>query len=94
MKLGLLTAPFEDSDLLDVAKWASTNRFSALEVACWPCSGGEKRRYAGTSHINVDGLSFDQGQQIVGELEAWVSRFRVWATIQIRCTQILIIEMK
>jgi len=70
MKLGLLTAPFEDSDLLDVAKGASTKRFSALEVACWPCSGGEKRRYAGTSHINVDGLSFDQGQQIVGELEA------------------------
>ena len=24
-----------------------------LEVACWPAAGGERRRYAGTSHIDV-----------------------------------------
>jgi sugar phosphate isomerase/epimerase len=70
MKLGILTAPFETSELNDVASWASSNGFSALEVACWPASGGEKRRYAGTSHINVDGLTTDQGQQIVGALDA------------------------
>lgn len=64
MKLGLLTAPFEDSDLMDVAAWAGSNGFSAFEVACWPASGGEKRRYAGTSHINVDGLSASQGADI------------------------------
>jgi len=27
-----------------------------LEVACWPSSGGEKRRYAGVSHIDVENL--------------------------------------
>ena len=64
MKLGLLTAPFEDTDLMDVAQWAGANGFSAMEIACWPSSGGEKRRYAGTSHINVDGLSASQGQEI------------------------------
>jgi sugar phosphate isomerase/epimerase len=68
MKLGLLTAPFEDSALVDVATWAGANGFSALEIACWPASGGERRRYAGTSHIDVDGLSAAQGGEIVAAL--------------------------
>lgn len=68
MKLGILTAPFEDTDLMDVATWAGTNGFSAFEVACWPASGGEKRRYAGTSHINVDGLSASEGTDIIADL--------------------------
>jgi sugar phosphate isomerase/epimerase len=68
MKLGLLTAPFEDSDLMQVASWAGSNGFSAFEVACWPASGGEKRRYAGTSHIDVDGLTSSQGSEIMGSL--------------------------
>jgi sugar phosphate isomerase/epimerase len=49
MHLGLLTAPFEDTPLMEVADWAGANGFSAFEVACWPASGGEKRRYAGTA---------------------------------------------
>lgn len=68
MKLGILTAPFEDHDLTDVAQWAGNNGFSALEVACWPRSGGEKRRYAGTSHIDVQGLTASQGSEIVSGL--------------------------
>ena len=68
MKLGLLTAPFEDTPLAEVARWAGPSGFSALEVACWPAAGGEKRRYAGTSHIDVDGLSEAQGQDIIGQL--------------------------
>ncbi|MEM7446002.1 MAG: sugar phosphate isomerase/epimerase [Pseudomonadota bacterium] len=70
MKLGLLTAPFEKTDLIDVATWSGANGFSALEVACWPSSGGESRRYAGTSHINVDGLTAEQGKEIVDALDA------------------------
>ena len=68
MQLGLLTAPFEDTPLADVAAWAGSNGFSTLEVACWPSSGGERRRYAGTSHIDVDGLTQTQGQAITGAL--------------------------
>lgn len=68
MRLGLLTAPFEDTPLLEVADWAGANGFSAFEVACWPASGGEKRRYAGTSHIDVDGLTAGRGQEIIGGL--------------------------
>ena len=68
MKLGLLTAPFEETGLMDVADWTAANGMSALEVACWPASGGEKRRYAGTSHINVDGLTRDEGGDITQAL--------------------------
>ncbi|WP_341862088.1 sugar phosphate isomerase/epimerase [Gymnodinialimonas sp. 57CJ19] len=64
MELGILTAPLEDMDLMDVGAWAGSNGFSAMEVACWPASGGERRRYAGTSHINVDGLGKSQGADI------------------------------
>jgi sugar phosphate isomerase/epimerase len=53
MKLGLLTAPFPRRSLKQVAEWASSEGFEMLEVASWPAAGGERRRYAGTSHIDV-----------------------------------------
>jgi len=56
MKLGLLTAAFPDLTLEEVADWASANGFETLEIACWPASGGEKRRYAGVSHIDTESL--------------------------------------
>ena len=56
MKLGLLTAPFPRRSLEQVAEWASDEGFEMLEVACWPAAGGERRRYAGTSHIDVSRL--------------------------------------
>jgi sugar phosphate isomerase/epimerase len=57
VKLGLLTAAFPELTLEQVAQWANANGFEALEIACWPSSGGERRRYAGVSHIDVE--SFD-----------------------------------
>jgi sugar phosphate isomerase/epimerase len=39
-------------------------------VACWPQSGGETRRYAGTSHINVDGLSSGEASDIAEALRS------------------------
>lgn len=69
MKLGLLTAPFDTADLMDVAAWSGANGFAALEIACWPSSGGEQRRYAGTSHINVDGLEAGQATEIRDRLD-------------------------
>ncbi|MCR6670492.1 sugar phosphate isomerase/epimerase [Devosia ginsengisoli] len=70
MKLGFLTAPFADTDLMAVVDWATDNGFSALEIACWPRSGGETRRYAGTSHIDVDGLTAGKAAEIVAALAA------------------------
>ena len=59
MKLGLLTAAFPDTPLDEVADWAAGNGFEMLEVACWPASGGEKRRYAGVTHVDADALDPD-----------------------------------
>jgi len=53
----MLTAPFPRRSLERVAAWASGEGFEMLEVACWPGAGAERRRYAGTSHIDV--ASFD-----------------------------------
>src|SRR3982751_6719045 len=59
VKLGLLTAAFPDLSLEEIAAWAAANGFEMLEVACWPSAGGERRRYAGVTHIDVD--DFDPG---------------------------------
>jgi len=68
MKLGLLTAPFPETDLFDVADWAASVGLEALEIACWPSGVGASRRYAGTCHIDVDGLTASQGSEIVERL--------------------------
>jgi sugar phosphate isomerase/epimerase len=67
MKLGLLTAPFPDTALDEVADWARSAGFEALEIACWPKTSGASRRYAGTSHIDVD-VSAAQAKDIAAEL--------------------------
>jgi sugar phosphate isomerase/epimerase len=59
VKLGLMTAAFPDLSLEEVAGWAAANGFEMLEVACWPSGGGEARRYAGVTHIDVDALDTD-----------------------------------
>jgi sugar phosphate isomerase/epimerase len=54
-----MTAAFPDLSLDGVAEWAAANGFETLEVACWPAGGGEKRRYAGVTHIDVEALDTD-----------------------------------
>ena len=54
---------------MEVADWAAANDFQSLEIACWPTSGGIKRRYAGTSHIDVANLSDGQAQDLRTEIE-------------------------
>ena len=68
MKLGILTAPFEERTLEDVAAWAAAEGFEAMEVACWPAASGDRRRYAGTSHIDVAGMTAGRGEAITGML--------------------------
>jgi sugar phosphate isomerase/epimerase len=51
-----MTAAFPDLTLEEVAAWSAANDYEMLEVACWPSGGGEKRRYAGVTHIDVDAL--------------------------------------
>jgi sugar phosphate isomerase/epimerase len=56
VKLGLMTAAFGRTRLEKVAEWSAANGYEMLEVACWPSAGGERRRYAGVSHIDVERL--------------------------------------
>jgi len=56
MKLGLMTAALPSLSLDELAAWASGEGFQALEIACWPQVTGDRRRYAGVTHIDVDGL--------------------------------------
>lgn len=64
MKLGLLTAPFPETPLEDVAEWAAENGFESLEICCWPKDVGETRRYGGITHIDVEGLTQDKADEI------------------------------
>lgn len=68
MQLGILTAPFPDAPLGEVADWAGSVGFTALEIACWPGSSGPTRRYAGTSHIDVANLAAAEARDIAAEL--------------------------
>jgi sugar phosphate isomerase/epimerase len=70
MKLGLLTAPFPETPLEEVVDWTADNGFTTIEIACWPASSGDTRRYAGTSHIDVDGISDAQASEIVDRINA------------------------
>jgi len=70
MQLGILTAPFPDTPLEAVADYAAGAGFEALEIACWPQAGGEKRRYAGTAHLPIEGMTPARGSEIMGMLKA------------------------
>ncbi len=70
MKLGFLTAPFPETPLMEVADWAAEVGFEVLEIACWPRSSGATRKYAGTSHIDVDDLSDARASEIKAEIAA------------------------
>ena len=61
MQLGILTAPFAETPLDGVADWAASAGFQALEIACWPSTGGEKRRYAGPAHLRIEDMTPARG---------------------------------
>ena len=65
MKLGLLTAAFGRMRFEKVAEWSAANGFEMLEVACWPAAGGERRRYAGVSHIDVERLDVGRVRDVL-----------------------------
>ena len=44
--------------------FAAETGLECLEVACWPSSGGAKRRYAGTCHIDAQALTKARADEI------------------------------
>ena len=69
MKLGLMTAALGDMDLDELSTWASGEGFQTLEIACWPKVTGDRRRYAGVTHIDVDSLDADGAKAICRQLD-------------------------
>ena len=70
MRLGLLTAPFPETPLVDVADWTAANGFESIEIACWPRRERPDPRYAGTCHIDVANLTAGQATELVAEIAA------------------------
>lgn len=64
MKFGLLTAILDGMEFEEVVDFAAEQGLECLEVACWPASGGAKRRYAGVCHIDAEGLTEEKAAQI------------------------------
>ena len=56
MKLGFVSAILPDLNLEEVLAFAADEGFDCVEVMCWPAGGGDTRRYAGVTHIDVDAL--------------------------------------
>ena len=65
LKFGLLTAILDGMEFRDVVDFAAEQGFACLEVACWPASGGAKRRYAGVCHIDAEGLTPEKADEIL-----------------------------
>lgn len=55
MKLGLVSAILDWMSFEEMIDTLSSLGYECVEVACWP-GGKAERRYAGVSHIDVDGL--------------------------------------
>lgn len=64
MKFGLLSAILEDLSLEEVIDFCAEHGFECVELACWPAAGGAKRRYAGVSHIDAEGLTPERAEEI------------------------------
>ena len=85
MKLGLLTAPFPETPLRDVAIWAAASGFESLEIACWPTRDGTdaplRRHQPHRRHVAVG----EPGVRDVAEIAGKGSRSQAWASTPTRC---------
>ena len=55
MQLGFVSAILPDLSLEEVLAFAAAEGFACVEVMCWP-RGKAERRYAGVTHVDVDGF--------------------------------------
>ena len=63
MKLGFVSAILADQSLEEVLHFAQVEKFSCVELMCWP-RGKAERRYAGVTHIDVTELSDSDAAKI------------------------------
>lgn len=63
MKLGFVSAILSELSLDQVLEFASAEGFDCVEPMCWPM-GRAERKYAGVTHINVDGFQRRHADEI------------------------------
>lgn len=68
LDLGFVSAIMAEKSFEEVMEFASKNRFSCVEIMCWPI-GKAERRYAGVTHIDVDMLSDKRISEIRTSIE-------------------------
>jgi len=65
MKLGLVSAILPDNTFEEVFDYAADVGFKCVEVCCWP-KGKAARRYAGITHIDIDGITREKMDYYLG----------------------------
>ena len=88
MKFGLLTAILEGTTFEEAVDFAAENQLECLEVACWPNTGGAKRRYAGVCHIDAEALTEEKAKEIIQYCKERNVEIHLWDTIQIHLIRI------
>jgi sugar phosphate isomerase/epimerase len=63
LRLGFVSAILPDYSLEKLVRFAAAERFSCLEIMCWPI-GKSDRRYAGVTHIDVNQLDTNKIREI------------------------------
>jgi len=63
MQLGYCSAVLPDLELDDVLAFAAECDLECVEVMCWP-KGKAERRYAGVTHIDVDGFEASDAKRV------------------------------
>ena len=56
MQLGFVSAILAELPLDDVLAFAAAEGFACVELMCWPV-GAAERKYAGVTHVDVNGLT-------------------------------------
>ncbi|MFQ7233711.1 MAG: sugar phosphate isomerase/epimerase family protein [Enterococcus hulanensis] len=64
MKLGVVSAIFDQSNFEEMIDIVAENGMNCVEVSCWP-QGKAERRYAGVSHIDTKNLTEDKANEIL-----------------------------
>ncbi|MGF2165367.1 sugar phosphate isomerase/epimerase family protein [Enterococcus avium] len=64
MKLGVVSAIFDQSSFEEMIDLVAENGLDCVEVACWP-QGKAERRYAEVSHIDTETLTPEKAKEIL-----------------------------
>ena len=63
MKLGFVSAALPELKLEDVLSFAAREGFACVEVMCWPV-GKAERRFAGVTHVDVEGFTRSRADEV------------------------------